>query len=69
MEQVDIELNRLKLAELQFRLACTVNLYLSVATEVQTLDVPIKWTFGRHTTTWDEFGLRSEQADGNPHSF
>ncbi|MEM7492494.1 MAG: hypothetical protein AAF296_03880 [Pseudomonadota bacterium] len=61
MDNFDVDINRLKLAEHQFRLACTVN--LAVATETQSLDVPVKWTFGKHTTTWDEFGLRSDQAE------
>jgi hypothetical protein len=39
-------LNRLKLAEQQFRLACTG--HLAVANGLQTLDVPVEWTFGRH---------------------
>lgn len=54
-------LNRLKLAEQQFRLACTVN--LAVANGVQTLDVPVEWTFGRHHVSYEDFGLRPDQAD------
>jgi hypothetical protein len=54
-------LNRLKLAEQQFRLACTV--HLAVANGVQTLDVPIEWTFGPHRVSYEDFGLRADQAD------
>jgi hypothetical protein len=49
------------MAELQFRLACTVN--LAVANEVQTLDVPVLWVFGRHAVSYQDFGLRRDQAD------
>ena len=42
-------LNRLELAEHQFRLACTV--HLAVANGVQTFDVPVVRAFGRHRVT------------------
>jgi hypothetical protein len=54
-------IGRLRLAEHQFRLACTVN--LAVTNRVQTLDVPVEWTFGRHRVGYAEFGLRQDQAD------
>jgi hypothetical protein len=54
-------IGRLKLAEHQFRLACTVN--LAVTNRVQSLDVPVEWTFGRHRVRYLEFGLRQDQAD------
>jgi hypothetical protein len=54
-------INRLRLAEHQFRLACTVN--LAVSNEVQTLDVPIEWTFGKHRVRYEDFGLRQDQAE------
>jgi hypothetical protein len=53
-------LNCLKSAEQQFRLACTVN--LAVCNEVQTLDVPVEWVFGRHRVSYEDFGLRLDQA-------
>jgi hypothetical protein len=53
--------NNLRIAEQQFRLACTVN--LAVTNGVQTLDVPIEWTFGRHRVSYQEFGLRRDQAN------
>lgn len=62
MDKRDQHLNRLKLAEQQFRLACTVN--LAVTNDVQTLDVPVIWTFGRHTVSYEDFGLRKDQAEG-----
>lgn len=49
------------MAEQQFRLACTV--HLAVANGIQTLDVPIEWTFGRHRVSYEDFGLRVDQAD------
>lgn len=61
MDDRERHLNRLKLAEQQFRLACTVN--LAVANGVQTLDVPVKWTFGKHSVSYEDFGLRKDQAD------
>lgn len=61
MDDREKHLNRLRLAEQQFRLACTVN--LAVINGVQTLDVPVEWTFGRHRVSYDIFGLRSDQAD------
>ena len=54
-------LNRLKLAEHQFRLACTI--HPAVTNGVQTLDVPVEWTFGRHRVSYEDFGLRPDQAD------
>jgi len=52
---------RLRAAEHQFRLACTV--HLAVSNGVQTLDVPMEWTFGRHCVSYEDFGLRDDQAD------
>jgi hypothetical protein len=54
-------LNRMRIAEQQFRLACTVN--LAVTNDVQTLDVPVEWTFGRHRVSYEDFGLREDQAE------
>ena len=54
-------INRLRLAEHQFRLACTVN--LAASNEIQTLDVPVEWTFGRHRVRYEDFGLRQDQAE------
>ncbi len=51
---------RLKIAEHQFRLACTV--HLAVLHEQQPLDVPVRWTFGKHQVSYEEFGLRPDQA-------
>jgi hypothetical protein len=60
LEIRDAHLGRLRLAEQQFRLACTVN--LAVSNDVQTLDVPVEWVFG-HRVSYQEFGLRRDQAD------
>lgn len=52
----------LKLAELQFRLAVTVR--LSVSLETQPLEVPTRWSHGKHyTTTYEEIVLTKEQSD------
>jgi hypothetical protein len=56
----ETNIERIKLAEHQFRLACTV--HLAVTNGVQTLDVPVEWTFGRHRVSYDDFGLREDQA-------
>lgn len=53
--------NLLKLAEQQFRFACTA--HFALATGTLSLDVPIEWTFGRHRTGYKEFGLRPDQAE------
>lgn len=50
----------LKLAEQQFRLACTV--HFAVSTGGLSLDVPLEQTFGHHRTDYKEFGLRQDQA-------
>jgi hypothetical protein len=34
-----------------------------VSNGVQTLDVPVEWTFGRHRVSYEDFGLRQDQAD------
>lgn len=60
MDDRDKYLNRLRLAEHQFRLACTV--HLAVVNGVQTLDVPVEWTFGKHRVSYKDFGLRNDQA-------
>ena len=61
MDNREQHINRLKLAEQQFRLACTV--HLAVANGAQTLDVPVEWVFGMHRVSYEYFGLRSDQAD------
>jgi hypothetical protein len=61
MDEREKHLNRLMLAEQQFRLACTVN--LAVTNGVQTLDVPVEWVFGRHRVSYEDFGLRPGQAE------
>jgi hypothetical protein len=61
MDDRETLVKRLMLAEQQFRLACTVN--LAVANNVQTLDVPVEWTFGKHRVSYEDFGLRPDQAE------
>jgi hypothetical protein len=62
MDDRETLVKKLMLAEQQFRLACTVN--LAVANNVQTLDVPVEWTFGKHRVSYEDFGLRPDQACG-----
>lgn len=61
MDNRDKHLNRLKLAEQQFRLACTV--HLAVANGLQPLDVPVEWVFGAHRVSYEDFGLRPDQVE------
>ena len=61
MDIRDIHLNRLRAAEEQFRMACTT--HLAVSNGVQPLDVPVEWVFGRHRVSYEDFGLRPDQAD------
>lgn len=51
----------LKLTELQFRLAVTVRLAISL--DKQYLEVPTKWSHGKHTVTYEEIVLTKDQAD------
>jgi hypothetical protein len=61
MDDRETLVKKLMLAEQQFRLACTVN--LAVENNVQTLDVPVEWSFGKHRVSYEEFGLRPDQAE------
>lgn len=60
MDGKDKHINQIRLAEQQFRLACTV--HLAVTNGIQTLDVPVEWTFGKHRVSYQDFGLRLDQA-------
>ncbi|MBI2444075.1 MAG: hypothetical protein HYV42_02430 [Candidatus Magasanikbacteria bacterium] len=51
----------LKIAELQFRLAVAVR--LATTRERQPLDVPTKWSHGKHFVTYEEIALRKDQAE------
>jgi len=51
----------LKLAELQFRLAKTVR--LATLLDKQSLEVPTKWSHGKHIVTYEEIVLTKDQAD------
>ena len=59
-ETKDIVLE-LKLVELQFRLAVTVRLAISLGT--QPLEVPTEYSHGKHTVTYEEIVLTKDQAD------
>jgi hypothetical protein len=60
MESSEKHVDRIKVAEQQFRLACTV--HLAVTNERQPLDVPVEWSFGKHRVSYQDFGLRVDQA-------
>lgn len=60
MDNKDKYVRQIMLAEQQFRLACTA--HLAVINEIQTLDVPVEWTFGKHRVSYQDFGLRPDQA-------
>jgi hypothetical protein len=55
-----MQIDMLRGAELQFRLATTVHLATTVGQ--QTLDVPVSWTYGNHNVS-DELALTPEGAD------
>lgn len=48
-------------AELQFRLASAVR--VATTQNVQPLDLPMKWTRGKHCVQYAEIALRQDQAD------
>lgn len=54
-------LKQLFTAELQFRLASAVR--IAVTTNLQPLDLPMKWTHGEHRVRYEEIALRQDQAD------
>jgi hypothetical protein len=56
-----IQIDMLRGAELQFRLAVTV--HLATTARKQTLDVPVSWTYGEHNVSYDEIALTPEGAD------
>lgn len=49
------------IAELQFRLACAVELAVTMGN--QPLDLPIQWVHGNHKVEYKEVALRKDQAD------
>jgi hypothetical protein len=51
----------LKIAELQFRLAVTVRLATTLGR--QSLEVPTKWSHGKHIVTYEEIALTKDQSD------
>lgn len=53
--------DNLFVAELQFRLASAVR--LATTLNIQPLDLPIRWTHGRHCVRYEEIALRPDQAD------
>jgi hypothetical protein len=56
MSDRDKHVQLLFAAELQFRLASAVRLANTL--EVQPLDLPMEWTYGKHRVTYEEVALR-----------
>jgi|GEM_PF-633273 len=57
----DSIIGQLFAAELQFRLASAVR--LATTMKRQPLDLPIQWTYGRHSVKNNEIALREDQAE------
>jgi hypothetical protein len=55
------QINKLRSAEVQFRLASAV--HLATTSRVQPLDLPIVWTHGNHAVTYREIALSPDGAD------
>jgi hypothetical protein len=52
---IGTHINLLRIAEMQFRLACAV--HLAATFEIQPLDLPVKWTHGQLEVSYEELGL------------
>jgi hypothetical protein len=61
MPDLDKHIGNLFTAELQFRLASAVR--LATVDNRQPLDLPIEWSHGRNSVTYQEIALRPDQAD------
>lgn len=61
MTNLDKHIGYLFAAELQFRLASAVR--LAVTGQNQPLDLPMEWSHGRHSVSYEEIALRQDQAD------
>jgi hypothetical protein len=58
---LDVQINMLRTAELQFTLASAVR--LAATDRRQRLDLPLLWTHGQHSVAFHEVALTSEGAD------
>ncbi|MEY2485958.1 MAG: hypothetical protein QOH39_1606 [Verrucomicrobiota bacterium] len=61
MSDISQQIQHLRLAELQFRLASAVRLASTFKT--QPRDLPIDWSHGKHRVRYDEIALSQEDAD------
>ncbi|MGO8759996.1 MAG: hypothetical protein ACLQG3_17910 [Terracidiphilus sp.] len=61
MDRIDIQIQMLRAAEIQFRLAVAVR--LATADRAQPLDLPSVWTYGQHSVEFHEIALTPEGAD------
>ena len=60
MNNADVQIQMLRAAELQFRLACTV--WCATTNGTQPLDLPSVWTFGKYSIESHEMALTPEGA-------
>ncbi len=61
MSDIAQQIQHLRAAELQFRLASAVRLAATFKT--QPRDLPIEWTHGKHRVRYDEIALSEDEAD------
>ncbi|MDT4967826.1 MAG: hypothetical protein QOJ64_2563 [Acidobacteriota bacterium] len=61
MSDIAKQIEHLRLAELQFRLASAVRLASTFKT--QPRDLPMEWSHGKHLARYDEIALSADDAD------
>lgn len=61
MSDIAQQIQHLRLAELQFRLASAVR--LASTFKAQPRDLPIEWSHGKHSVRYDEIALSEDDAD------
>ena len=61
MSDIAYQIQHLRLAELQFRLASAVR--LAATMKSQPLDLPIEWSHGKHSVRYSQIALAQNDAD------
>ena len=61
MSDIEQQIQCLRAAELQFRLASAVR--LATTFQIQPRDLPITWSHGKHVVSYDEIALSEDDAD------